>query len=165
MCAIIASQHHLLPKMVRTKLDAKLDALAAMSPAQLRGEWKTLSGEDLPNTPASLVSHLIAYRLQEKQFGKLPLQIERQLDRMTDDRGWGARDSEGAADSAEPRAPIRLGTRFIREWNGKTISVTAVEGGFDWNGDTYRSLSEIARKVTGAHWSGPRFFGLKKGQG
>jgi hypothetical protein len=52
------------------------------------------------------------------------------------------------------------GTRFVREWNGKTIAVTATDSGFDWDNDTYRSLSEIARKVTGAHWSGPRFFGL-----
>jgi hypothetical protein len=56
--------------------------------------------------------------------------------------------------------PILPGTRFVREWNGKTIAVTATEGGFEWDNDTYGSLSEIARKVTGAHWSGPRFFGL-----
>lgn len=151
--------------MACTKLDAKLDALAAMSPAQLRTEWKGLSGEDLPNTPASLVRHLIAYRLQEKQFGKLPAQIERQLDRMAVGRGRGARGEEVAVDDFRPRTPLLLGTRFIREWNGKTIAVTAVEGGFDWDGSKYRSLSEIARKVTGTHWSGPRFFGMTKGQG
>lgn len=153
--------------MSQVKLAAKLEALAAMSPAQLRQAWKVLSGEDLPNTPASLVRHLIAYRLQEKQFGKLPVQIERQLDRMTAGRGQGGKGAVMVASTAgsdEPRRPILRGTRFLREWNGKTIAVTAVEGGFDWDGKVYRSLSEIARKVTGAHWSGPRFFGLKRRQ-
>ncbi len=155
--------------MSQAKLNAKLDALAAMSPAQLRAEWKMLSGEDLPNTPASLVRHLVAYRLQEKQFGKLPVQIERQLDRMTVGRGQGSPRAAFVPDNgsgcAQSRSPILHGTRFLREWNGRTIAVTAVEGGFDWDGQVYRSLSEIARKVTGAHWSGPRFFGLKKAQG
>lgn len=152
--------------MSQAKLNAKLDALAAMSPAQLRAEWKMFSGEDLPNTPASLVRHLIAYRLQEKQFGKLPVQIERQLDRMTAGLRQGS-PMAGVVEvcnsgTSEPRTPILHGTRFLREWNGETIAVTAVEGGFDWDGRVYRSLSEIARKVTGAHWSGPRFFGLTK---
>lgn len=155
--------------MSQVKLNAKLDALAAMTPAQLCAEWKMLSGEDLLNSPASLVRHLVAYRLQEKQLGKLPVQIERQLDRMTAGRGQGSPMAGVAKDSGigsvEHRVPILHGTRFLREWNGETIAVTAVEGGFDWDGRVYRSLSEIARKVTGAHWSGPRFFGLKKGQG
>jgi hypothetical protein len=155
--------------MSQAKLEAKLDALAVMSPAQLQADWNELSGEELPNIPASLTRHLIAYRLQEKQHGKLPIQIERQLDRMTRERRQGSQrdgfDERAAYASVELREPIPLGTRFLREWNGKTIAVTKVEGGFDWEGGVYRSLSEIARKVTGAHWSGPRFFGLTKGSG
>lgn len=155
--------------MSQAKLNDQLNALAAMSPAQLRAEWKMLSGEDLPKTPASLVRHLIAYRLHEKQLGKLPMQIERQLDRIAAGRGQRSSMAGVAKDygigSVEHRAPILHGTRFLREWNGKTIAVSAVEGGFDWDGQVYRSLSEIARKVTGAHWSGPRFFGLKKARG
>jgi Protein of unknown function (DUF2924) len=154
--------------MTQSKLDVQLAALATMSPAQLRGEWKVQSGEDLPNAPASLLRQLIAYRLQEKKFRKLPVQIERQLDRIASGLGKG-KDKAGAVSLGEisaPRAPILHGTRFIREWNGRTIAVTATDGGgFEWEGATYRSLSEIARKVTGARCSGPRFFGLKAGQG
>lgn len=156
--------------MSQAKLNVQLNALEEMSPAQLRAEWKKLSGECLQSSPASLVRHLIAYRLQEKQHGKLSVQIERQLDRMTGVRGQGGQGAVvvvgAGSESArfKPRTPIPLGTRFIREWNGKTIAVTAVEGGFDWNGEVYRSLSEIARMVTGTHWSGPRFFGLKRVQ-
>jgi Protein of unknown function (DUF2924) len=154
--------------MIQSKLDDQLAALATMSPTQLRGEWKKQSGQDLPNAPASLLRQLIAYRLQENKFGKLPVQIERQLDRMASGLGK-SEDKAGAAslgDISASRAPILHGTRFIREWNGRTIAVTAADGGrFEWEGETYRSLSEIARKITGARWSGPRFFGLKAGQG
>ena len=149
-----------------TKCDIKLDALATLSPAHLRDQWRLLSGEDLPNVPVSRIQHLIGYRLQEKYHGKLPLQIERQLDRIAASRTKGGQ-SDSAANrlSNERAAPVVHGTRFVREWNGKTISVTKTDQGFDWNGSTYRSLSQIARKATGAHWSGPRFFGLKRGQG
>ena len=152
--------------MLRNKLCIKLDALATLSPAQLRDQWRLLSGEDLPNVPVSRIQHLIAYHLQEKQHGRLPLQIERQLDRIAASRTKGSQKDNGVNGRGPERtAPIVHGTRFVREWNGKTISVTRTDQGFDWNGSTYRSLSQIARKATGAHWSGPRFFGLKRGQG
>ncbi len=134
------------------KLEAELKALAAMSPAQLRQSWSKLSATELPHASPSLLQHLIAHKLQEKAFGKLPAHIERELDRLN---------AGGNAAQVElRRGPILPGTRFVREWNGKTIAVQATDKGYEWNDETYRSLSEIARKVTGAHWSGPRFFGL-----
>lgn len=152
--------------MSRTKCDIKLDTLTTLSPTQLHDQWKVLSGEDLPILPVSRIQHLIAYRLQEKQHGKLPLQIERQIDRIAASRTKGSqKHNDVIGPVTERTAPVVHGTRFVREWNGKTISVTKTDQGFDWNGSTYRSLSQIARKVTGAHWSGPRFFGLKRGQG
>lgn len=140
--------------MARTDtLHTKLNALATMSPVQLKQFLSDLSGIDLPYASPSLLQHLIAHQLQEKALGKLPAYIERRLDRIG---GNGHAD----APATSRRGPILPGTRFVREWNGKTIAVTATEGGFEWESENYRSLSEIARKVTGAHWSGPRFFGL-----
>jgi hypothetical protein len=135
------------------KLRAELSALATMPPVQLRRCWADLSNVDLPHASPSLLRHLIAHRLQEKVIGKLPSYIERELDRLS---GKGSNNLS----TLPIRGPILPGTRFVREWNGKTIAVTASQDGFEWDSDTYRSLSEIARKVTGAHWSGPRFFGL-----
>ncbi len=135
------------------KVDAELKALVAMSPVQLKQTWSDLSGVDLPHASPSLLRHLIAHQLQEKSIGKLPTYIERELDRL-----GGNTDATGS--TLPRRGPLLPGTRFVREWNGKTIVVTSTEGGFEWESETYRSLSEIARKVTGAHWSGPRFFGL-----
>ena len=134
-------------------LDAELKALAAMTPAQLKQAWSDISDVNLPHASPSLLRQLIAHQLQEKTLGKLPTHIERVLDRLNGN-------SDTDAPTISRRRPILPGTRFVREWNGKTIAVTALEGGFEWDSDTYRSLSEIARKVTGAHWSGPRFFGL-----
>ena len=135
------------------KLDSELKALATLSPVQLRQSWLDLSGVNLPHASPSLLRHLIAHRLQEKSVGKLPTYIERELDRLN-----GNSDADSPAMSR--RGPILPGTRFVREWNGKTIAVQANESGFERDGESYRSLSEIVRKVTGAHWSGPRFFGL-----
>lgn len=136
------------------KLHAEINALETMPPAELRQYWAGLSDTDLPFVSPSLLRHLIAHRLQEKAHGKLSAYIEHELDRLG--RTGGANLS-----SLPPlRGPMLPGTRFVRDWNGKTIAVTATDNGFEWNEESYRSLSEIARKVTGAHWSGPRFFGL-----
>lgn len=66
----------------------------------------------------------------------------------------------GALSGLAPRPALMPGTRLIREWNGQTIAVEVTEVGFCWQDRHWRSLSQIARAVTGAHWSGPRFFGL-----
>ena len=131
----------------------ELARLATMKPAELRSRWHEVYRNVAPNISPDLLRRGIAYRLQEKALGKLPSHIERELDRLNGKGGT-------SAPTPSRLGPILPGTRFVREWNGKTIAVTATEGGFEWDNDTYGSLSEIARKVTGAHWSGPRFFGL-----
>jgi hypothetical protein len=135
------------------RLSLELGYLATMRPAELRSRWREVYRNVAPNISPDLLRRGIAYRLQEKALGKLPSHIERELDRLN--RKIGTR-----APTPSRSGPIFPGTRFVREWNGKTIAVTATDSGFEWDNDTYRSLSEIARKVTGAHWSGPRFFGL-----
>ena len=134
-------------------LDAELNALAAMTPVQLKQAWSDMSGVNLPHASPSLLRHMIAHQVQEKAVGKLPTYIERELDRLNGN-------SDTATSILYRRGPILPGTRFVREWNGRTIAVTVTEDGFEWESANYRSLSEIARKITGAHWSGPRFFGL-----
>lgn len=140
--------------MVMTNsLSLELGHLTTMKPAELCSRWREVYRNVAPSIAPDLLRRGIAYRLQEKALGKLPSHIERELDRLNGKIGT-------SAPTPARRGPILPGTRFVREWNGKTIAVTATEGGFEWGNDTYRSLSEIARKVTGAHWSGPRFFGL-----
>ncbi len=134
------------------KLDDRLAALLTMSPAQLLEEWGT--EHPAPNVSAVLLRRLLAQRLQERRYGALPALVARELERR----------ASGGAQPLQPLRPRALtpGTRLIREWQGRTIAVEVSDNGFVWEQQHYRSLSEIARKVTGAHWSGPRFFGLTR---
>jgi hypothetical protein len=138
-----------------TRLDKALAALATLSPAQLNERWAEVGSGSAPYVPASLLRRLLAQRLQEKRFGALPLLLVRELERVAPASG---------SVPEPPRKTVTLtpGTRLIREWNGRTIAVEVRDDGFVWEDRTYRSLSEIAVLVTGAHWSGPRFFGLTR---
>lgn len=139
-----------------TRLAKDLAALATMSPALLRERWAASGSDHAPSVPAGLVRRSLAQRLQEKRHGKLPLLVARELERAASSAGTAAPEKLPSKVSLTP------GTRLIREWNGQTIAVEVTDAGFVWNDRTYRSLSEIAREVTGAHWSGPRFFGLRR---
>ena len=137
-----------------TRLEQKLTALPGMSSAQLRRRWTEIGEGDAPGMPPSVLRHLIAQSLQEKRHGALPLLVARELERAA-----------GEGDGKElPRSlpPLNPGTRLVREWNGKTVSVDVLEDGFAYDNRGWRSLSEIARHVTGTQWSGPRFFGLTR---
>lgn len=127
-----------------SKLDQRLEALAALSPAQLREEWQRVMKAPPPRLGADLLRLIIGYKLQEKALGGLSPVHARQL----------RQGSRAGAPSLKP------GTRLLRRWNGRTVSVTVGEEGFLFEGRSYGSLSHIARDVTGAAWSGPRFFGL-----
>jgi len=137
----------------REKLNADLVALATMSPAQLKAVWPSHFETPAPSVVSGVLRRLLAHRVQERRLGGLPTKILRELKRCA---------AEGQATAPSPPLEVTPGTRFLREWNGRTIAVEALEEGFIWEGLKYGSLSEIAREVTGAHWSGPRFFGLTR---
>ena len=95
------------------------------------------------------------YRLQEKAIGGLKPQTRRLLER------WGRDESERGPTVEPARTRLKAGTTLVREWHGVSYRVTVLDDGFDFDGERFRSLSEIARKITGVRWSGPLFFGLK----
>lgn len=133
-------------------LAKRLAALAAMSPAQLRDEWAAVSDTAPPAVPTDLLRRLLAQRLQEKRYSGLLVAIERELARVV---------VGNDAPSSRSAAILHSGARLVREWQGRNIVVDVGDDGFSWEGRRYRSLSSIAREVTGAHWSGPRFFGVR----
>lgn len=133
------------------KLDQQLAALATMSPAQLRIEWVSTFGEGAPDLPGSMLRRVLAHAVQERALGGLPAHIRRMLDLV----------AEGATDLPEPPIQLKPGSRLLREWNGKLHTVMVEEDGYRFDGRRFASLSHVAREITGAHWSGPRFFGLK----
>lgn len=136
-----------------SRIAKDLAALATMPPARLRERWVEVERSASPNLPPPLLRRLLAYQLQKRRLGGLPAAVVRELER--------AGRSDG---SMPPRRvdPLTPGARLVREWNGQTITVEVREDGFWWKDRLWRSLSEIAGEVTGAHWSGPRFFGLTK---
>lgn len=131
------------------KLNDQLARLETLSPAELRDEWVGVLAAPAPRLSADLLRHGIAYHLQARRLGGLATKQLRELKRL------------GSDPTTKPSAPkLKPGTRLLRSWNGRTISVAVTEAGFTFEGRDYASLSAIAREVTGTVWSGPRFFGL-----
>jgi len=133
------------------RLIKEMAALPSLSQQQLRKRWQQLTKQPAPRVSPALLRRLVAHRLQERCHGALPAMFMREL-------GRGAHTNNRS--TTKVPAKLSPGTRLIREWNGKTIAVEVREEGFVWEERPYRSLSQIAKAVTGAHWSGPRFFGL-----
>jgi hypothetical protein len=132
----------------REKLDADLAALATTSPAQLRKRWVTVTMLPVPRISPAMLRLALAYELQAKALGGLSRASQQRLD-------------QAAAAKTQTRSTAP-GMRLVREWQGKVHIVTINETGeVEWNGRTWRSLSEVARAITGTRWSGPAFFGLK----
>ncbi len=138
-----------------SEVAARLKIIIDMDLASLRAEWRRLHRSHPPKgLSRDLLIRAIAYKLQERALGGLGKATLRKLSSLA-----RKLEAEGAR-SFNPRPSIKAGTGLVREWGGKTHSVQVLDGGFEYRGQRYRSLSQIARLITGAQWSGPRFFGL-----
>ncbi len=136
-------------------LEATIRELADLPRPDLTERWRQLYRAAPPKgISRPLLTRAVAYGMQVKRYGGLKPAVRRQLRKAAD--GGSA---EAAANLQTAR--IAPGMRLIREWNGSSHVVEAVDGGFVWNGARYGSLSAVARAITGARWSGPRFFGLE----
>jgi hypothetical protein len=131
-------------------LSQELQGLARLSRHSLVERWTALYGSaPPPRTSRSLLIRAVAYRLQERALGGLKPAICRALA------------GEGSALVANRTRALRPGTVLLREWQGATHQVTIIEDGVLFRGKCHRSLSAVARLITGQVWSGPLFFGLK----
>jgi len=120
----------------------------------LRYEWRRLYRSEPPRISRDLLLRGIAYRLQVLEYGGLSKATRRKLKTLAKMVQATGRVAPNLGVSLKP------GARLVREWRGRTHTVTVTEDGFDYAGTSYPSLTRIAKKITGAHWSGPRFFGL-----
>jgi len=138
------------------ELNIDIGTLDRLPRAELRSLWRKVLGEAPPACLGRDVLALgIAYVLQERRHGGLTKAVTKELDRLL------ANVLDGDAPSRPTPALPRTGTVMVREWQGTTHHVTIVDDGFLWNGQTHRSLSGIARAITGTHWNGPRFFAMR----
>ena len=142
-------------------VNIKIEYLERLSRAELRILWeREFAEKPPPSLGRDILALGIAYARQERRYGGLAKPVARELDRLL---ARVLRD--GATDGSQPptTTPLpRTGTILVREWHGALHHVTVVEGGFLWNGKTYRSLSSTARAITGTKWNGPRFFGMRE---
>jgi hypothetical protein len=140
-------------------LEREIAALPEMNIAQLRAKWWQRLKEAPPlHVRKQLFVPILAYKLQEQAYGSIKPEIRRQLEKIA---GRYRRDPNAKVESIREPKRIKPGTRLLRHWNGTAHQVLVVENGFEYEGERYRSLSVIARKITGTRWSGPLFFGLK----
>jgi hypothetical protein len=140
-------------------LAQELAALATMSPAQLRHKWQRVYREPPPPFAPDLLARGIAYRLQERVYGKLLASTRREIERLQ-------RQFEKTGEVlTEACATTKPGTVLVREWQQEQHHVLILDEGYLYRDRRFSSLSQIANEITGARWSGPRFFGLRRGQG
>jgi len=141
--------------MTEIEFEGEINKLAALPRAELVERWVALYRNPPPKGLGHrLLVQAIGYRMQTKRYGGLKPATDRRLRKLGD-----LPTKEKPANSGTP-SRLQPGTRLVREWNGHTHVVEVVDKGFIWKGGRHRSLSAIARAITGARWSGPRFFGV-----
>jgi hypothetical protein len=140
-------------------LEDELAALPSMSAAQLRDKWQRVYREPPPPFAPDLLARGIAYRLQERVHGKLSSVTRREIARLQ-------RQYEKTGEVlTEACVTTKVGTVLVREWQREQHHVLILDNGYLYRERRYSSLSQIANEITGSRWSGPRFFGLRRGEG
>jgi Protein of unknown function (DUF2924) len=138
------------------ELDCEIAGLVDRSTEELRGAWRTLHHTGPPlGLSRDLIIRGLADKLQQRARGGPSRALQRRLRILASEFEKGAR-------SFDPGIVPRTGATLMRRWRGRTHTVLVREDGFEYQGQRYRSLTVIAERITGAHWSGPRFFGLSK---
>ena len=137
-------------------LSDRLADLVRLSLADLRLEWRRLYRAEPPRLSRDLMMRAIAYRLQEIAHGGPSKATQRRLAALVAEF-----ESDGSI-APQPVSRVKPGSRLVREWHGRTHTVSVTDEGFEFQGKAYRSLTKIAFDITGSQWSGPRFFGLTK---
>jgi hypothetical protein len=136
------------------ELDHELARLVDQVTTELRRAWRSVHHRGPPpGLSRDLIIRGLADKLQQRAHAGASRALQRRLDILAGELGKGAL-------SVNPGRVLKTGTRLVRQWRGQTHTVLVGENGFEYQGQHYRSLTVIAERITGAHWSGPRFFGL-----
>ena len=138
------------------ELDGEIVGLVDRSTQELRCAWRTLHHTGPPlGLSRDLMIRGLANELQQRAHGGPSRALQRRLQILAGEFEKGAR-------SFDPGIVLKSGATLVRQWRGHTHNVLVHEDGFEYKGRRYRSLTVIAEQITGAHWSGPRFFGVSK---
>jgi hypothetical protein len=139
------------------RLSEQIATLPSLNKVQLLAIWAENFSKNPPaNLRKELMVPVLAYRIQEREFGGLSHAARRRL------REVAASLRTDKPSQERPDSAPQTGTRLLRMWRGETHEVIATGNGYEYRGQTYSSLSKIAREITGTRWSGPLFFGVRK---
>jgi hypothetical protein len=134
-------------------ISARIAALPGLNKSQLLAVWQeNFSHPPPPKLRKELMVPVLAYRIQEKEFGGLSHQARKKLQDLALSASTGKRRT----------GVVQNGTRLVRTWRGEVHEVSVSDSGYVYRGQQYSSLSRIAREITGTQWSGPLFFGTRK---
>ena len=126
-----------------------------LDPARIREQWVEATGTPPPRyISRTLLMRMLADRIQVAKYGGISADLKRRLLKIADAI------SKGATVPDLPARKLKPGTILVRDWQGARHQVLVLDTGFAFDGQTFGSLSEIARRITGTRWSGPTFFGL-----
>ncbi|MEG3637687.1 DUF2924 domain-containing protein [Magnetococcus sp. PR-3] len=139
----------------------QITALPEMTVADLKAMWRDLFDQEPPHHGKHYLVRKLAYRIQELAFGGINKATEKRLNALASGK---KPQNKAPAQLKRQNNGLSPGTKLVREWKGNEYVVTVLEDGFELLGQRYRSLSGIAKAITGTHWSGNAFFGLKKSE-
>lgn len=129
--------------------------------------WRVLMGSEPPPYNKQFLLKRLIYRVQELAYGGLAMPTYQEMEQALTAAGYDALGATVVAGTAMPPGTSRkpghpiIGTRLIREWNGRRYEVVTTRDGFEYDGRPYKSLTAITKAITGTHWNGPKFFGLR----
>jgi len=150
-------------RAVQAGVITEIETLQKMTVGQLRLKWRELYGEDTRSGNREYLWRRLAWRVQELAYGGLSERAQVRIKELGDDlRMLPSRRWQPAEGPVRDRRIPRPGVVLSRRYHGQEIRVTVVEQGFEWNGRRFRSLSALAREVTGQRWNGLLFFGLTR---
>ena len=145
----------------RTSVLRQLAALQKMKLTELQEKWRDLYGSEPPNFKSTFLKKRLAYRIQELFYGGIEESVKEKIKEIAAGDSM-ATNLKRSGSPITNEGKVLPGTRFIREWNGKTYETIARDKGFEYNGKMYRSLTAIANEITGTKWNGLVWWGLKK---
>lgn len=150
--------------LMKESVPRQIAELQTMPYDELKERWRMLYGGTPPAYNKVFIIKRLTYRIQELAYGGLSISIRERMRQILvangfDENGWKAARKSPISKSCAG-LPV-LGTKISREWNGRRYEVTVVHGGFEYDGNRYRSLTAVAKAITGTHWNGRVFFGIR----
>ncbi len=155
----------------RPQVLRQIAELHRLSMPELTERWRVLMGGDAPPYNKAFLVKRLTCRIQELAYGGLSMDALNAMEHALNAAGYdavgGERDTTRAATPTTRRNPglPMIGTRLVRAWNGQQYEVLVTHEGFEFEGRPYKSLTAIAKAITGTHWNGPNFFGLRRKNG